>query len=426
MSLYMAYRIAARNNAPSILSMPSMKISPFNDHTLFYAAAGKDIEPLLRFSHLCDTFLFSNLYMSFDEIHRYLHQELDESPLLEIEEEHADRAFDERTHFELSPDYHRHLADVDFLPRQFMDDYTRTFAPAHAEPQWMITLRLRRRDLGRRITLHYFTSESLATYILLSHNGRHIPKMLVTVETKVLEEDNELLLALFRRLGSKPPLWLKGFQARRNWDPSLGMNGDNVLRTNEAFPHVGMDCMGSWRAEGEWMGVWGNDPMAPSNRLCRVVATDEAVQSVQARPFASFGDHRIMQGDLFEVGAKQARQGDWLVATDRLLARHREACRKARFKAVSWDDLMSGKTCHMDGETMMDGSLRALESALSHAARHGELPGEVFLLPVGLEDQGALLADFLKAFKLTRLCVVVRRPFDLVDLRLQSVPYVSI
>ncbi len=393
-----------------------MKIPPFNDRTLFYAASGKDIEPLLRFSNICDTFIFSNLYMSFEEVHGFLHRALEEHPLLEIEDEHVDHNFDESTHFELSPDYCRHLASVDGLPTPFLEDYKRTFTQAQAEPQWMITLRLRRRDLGRRIMLHYFTSESLATYILLSHNGRHVPKMLVTVETKVLEMDNDLVPALFRHLGSRPPLWLKGFQAQRDWDPSLGMDGDGVLRITEAYPHIGMDCIGSWLAEGEWMGAWGNDTMAVSGRICRVVATDEAVQQVQGHPFGSFGDHRIMQGDLFEIVAKEAHPGDWLVATGRLLAR-RATCGGTRFKSVKWEDILAGKPQRMTGKTMMDESLRALENALTDAARQGELPGQVFLLPLGMEDQGALLADFLKVFKLTHLCVVVRRPFDLVDLR---------
>jgi len=393
-----------------------MKIPPFNDRTLFYAGAGKDIEPLLRFSNICDTFIFSNLYINFEEIHDFLHRALEEHPLLEIEDEHLDHNFAEHTHFELSPDYHRHLTNVHFLPQPFLEDYKRTFMQAHAEPQWMITLRLRRRDLNRRITLHYFTSESLATYILLSHNGRHVPKMLVTVETKVLEMDNDVMPALFRHLDSKPPLWLKGFQAQRDWDPSLGMDGDSVLRTTEAHPHIGMDCIGSWLAEGEWMGVWGNDPMAVSGRICRVIATNEAVQQVQARPFGSFGDHRIMQGDIFEIAAKEAYPGDWLVATDRLLARQATCCR-TRFKSVKWEDLLAGKPQCMAGKTMIDESLRVLENALTDAAQQGELPGQVFLLPLGMEDQGALLADFLGAFKLTRLCVVVRRPFDLVDLR---------
>ena len=392
-------------------------------NSCYYIGAGKDIEPLLRFSHLCDTFLCANLYMDCAEILDYLHRSLDGHPLLELIDEEVDHSFEERTHFELHRDYRRHLAGASFLNEGELEDYARAFVPAHEQPQWMITLHLRRRDTGRLIKLIYFTAEGLAAYILLSHNGLHVPRLLVTVETKKLECRNSLILDLFRQMGSRPPLWVKGYQGHR-MGPRERYRYDCVgfrfFQPDAVYRTVAMDLAFHWEAEGEYI-FWGNpDPTAKSERLCKVFATDEGAAAVLGRPFRDFGRHRIERGDVFDVAAREGKEGDWLVVTSRMLPPNSAALSKLRL--VTWESLMAGRPSRLAGKTCMDESLQSLQMALDQAAQAGMLPDHVFFVPLGLEDQGQILARFLEDFKLTPLYAAVRRAFDLSDLRCSVIP----
>ena len=387
-------------------------------NSCYYIGAGKDIEPLLRFSHLCDTFLCVNLYMECADIQAYLRRCLDGHPLLELLDEEIDRSFEERTHLELHRDYRRHLAGASFLKEGEREEYQRAFVPAHEQPQWMITLQLRRRDTGRRLKLFYFTAEGLAAYILLSHNGLHVPRLLVTVETKKLEVDNNLMLDLFMHVGSRPPLWVKGFQGHRM---GLGApyeqdsTGLRVLQPDAVYRTVAMDLAFHWEAEGEFV-IRGNCDMdSKTERLCKVFATDEGTAAVLARPFPEFGRHRIVHGDVFDVAAREGKEGDWLVVTSRMLP-HKSAAR-SKLRLVTWESLMEGRPGRLASKTCMDESLQSLRMAIEQAAQAGALPDRVFFIPLGLEDQGQILAEFLQDIKLARLCAVVRRAFDLSDLR---------
>ena len=396
-----------------------MKITPSDfANSCYYIGAGKDIEPLLRFSHLCDTFLCVNLYMECADIQAYLRRCLDGHPLLELLDEEVDLFFEERTHLELHRDYRRHLAGASFLNEGEREQYQRAFVPAHEQPQWMITLQLRRRDTGRRIKLFYFTAEGLAAYILLSHNGLHVPRLLVTVETKKLEVDNTLMLDLFMHVGSRPPLWVKGFQGHRM---GLGApyeqdsTGLRVLQPDAVYRTVAMDLAFHWEAEGEFVLRGNHDLDAKTERLCKVFATEEGAAAVLGRPFRDFGRHRIVSGDVFDVAAKEGKGADWLVVTSRMVPPNLPALSKLRL--VTWESLMEGRPGRLTGKTCMDESLESLGVALEAAARIGTLPSEVFFVPLGLEEKGQVLEVFFQSHKLSSLCAVVRRAFDLYDLR---------
>jgi len=387
-------------------------------NSCYYIGAGKDIEPLLRFTHLCDTFLCVNLYMDCADIQAYLRRCLDGHPLLELLDEEVDQSFEERTHLELHRDYRRHLAGASFLNEGEREEYLRAFVPAREQPQWMITLHLRRRDTGRRLKLFYFTAEGLAAYILLSQNGLHVPRLLVTVETKKLEVDNSLMLDLFMHVGSRPPLWVKGFQGyrRRLGEPyEQDSTGLRVLRPDAVYRTVAMDLAFHWEAEGEFVLRWNCDLNSKTERLCKVFSTDEDAAAMLSRPFRVFGHHRIVHGDVFDVAASEGKEGDWLVVTSRMLPPKLAASSKLRL--VTWESLMESRPSRLAGKTCMDESLKSLQLALEQAAQAGTLPDRVFFIPLGLEDQGQILAEFLQANTLARLCAVVRRAFDLSDLR---------
>jgi hypothetical protein len=176
-----------------------------------------------------------------------------------------------------------------------------------------------------------------------------------------------------------------------------------------------MDLAFHWEAEGEFV-IRGNcDLDSKTERLCKVFATDEGAAAVLARPFPEFGRHRIVHGDVFDVAAREGKEGDWLVVTSRMLPPKSAAL--SRLRLITWESLMEGRPGRLAGKTCMDESLQSLQMALERASQAGTLPDQVFFIPLGLEDQGQILASFLQDFKLTRLCVVVRRAFDLSDLR---------
>lgn len=402
-----------------------MKITTqdFTD-SVFYPGAGKDIEPLLRLSNLAGTFLFTNLYLDQAEIQGYLDDQLANHPLLEVLETAA-VGFDERTHFELHSDYRQHLAGAAFLNEGAREAYKQAFLPAHRETQWVIFMRLRRRNTGREIRLFYFTAEGLASYILLSHNGRYQPRVLCTIETKVLEyAPNDLILAMFRHVGSHPPLWLRGFQGCKG-HPVLDQGkylpdaqGAAVLGTDALFCHVAQDFAFHWQAAGDWVHGWGFDTTSQTDRLCKLFATDQAAAEVLSKPFQTFERHRIEMGDIFDVANREGDEGDWLVVTERLPDANNNP---TTLTLRTWENLLAGYDPCLPGKICMDESIAALEKALLEVKSAGQLPKRVFFIPLGLEDQGTVLAEFLKRWNLNELCVVVRRPFDLIDLRVPAV-----
>jgi len=222
------------------------------EKSLYYIGSGYDIEPLLRFTHLTNTFIYVNLHLSFEKISDWYDEQLEVHPDIELLEKEVDNSFDETTHFDLHPDYISHLTQPSFINKREAESYYRAFNHAKADPQWAIHYRLKRKSLDREISLLLLTTEGLASYIALSHNGTYAPKILTTIQTNVLEESEGLMNCYFDNDAvKKPDLWVRGFM------PELpvrtGFFGEEVHRTDNhvlnsagVFPKVGLSFNHRW------------------------------------------------------------------------------------------------------------------------------------------------------------------------------------
>ena len=391
--------------------------------SVFYPGAGLDIEPLLRLSNLATTFLFVSLHISKETVFEFLRDMLGHHPQFELRS-FEDHPFDECRDFALHPNYRTHLNEgCCFMQEHQLHDYHGAFTSARKQPQWLIRATVLRRDNQRMLTLYYAAAEGLATYLLLSHRGRFTPRVLITIETKVLEDPGTPIIPrLFSYLRSQPPYWVRGFQGKNDdapWDAFSQEQGARVLSPDPLYTHIAQDFAFHWKARGDFQS-WGffNDLDRNTTRYCKMFTTTAMAEALNARPFRDFGRHRVEMGDLFEVARRDGSAGDWLIAPARVLATSAPAAGLIPF---TWEEIMQSRPLLLTTEESfhlhMADTLCTLERALLSARDEGRLPQRVFLVPWGLEDQGCQLAEFLERCQLTDLHILVRRPADLVDLR---------
>ena len=183
------------------------------ERSFLYLGPGYDIQPLLRFTHLCDTFLYPNLYLDRGPVEAWYDAAFAKARDIEVLGKKVTTDFDPLTAFDLGPKPCTNVyATFDMGHREYMD-YVMAFRAAQEQERYAITWRLRRRSTGRPLTLHFFTWEALEAYAALSRAGCHAPQVLCTIETGVLESPRGLMNRFFRDYGrARPLLWIRGFE----------------------------------------------------------------------------------------------------------------------------------------------------------------------------------------------------------------------
>ena len=101
-------------------------------NSFYYPAPGFDIQPLKRFTHLCDNFLYANLFIKKEDVLKWYNEQLNIGDF-EILDTQVYDDFREEYYFELDDNYRQHLAN---WPRLYMQanelsDYLQIFEPAH-------------------------------------------------------------------------------------------------------------------------------------------------------------------------------------------------------------------------------------------------------------------------------------------------------
>jgi hypothetical protein len=386
-------------------------------NSFYYIAPGKDFEPLLRYSHQCKNFFFANLAMEKEVILDYIDRYFRDNFFLQLLEKEVYDGFDETTYFELHPQYRHHLSNVQFLGTDAYQEYLSAFSPELGKKQWMIRLKILRKDLNRELQLFYFTGEGLASYIALSHNGRYQPKVICTIETKVLERNHKIMINLFEQLGSAPEQWIRGFEGEKD---VLG-NGyyfqysDNnpALQRDNVYNRIGMNFSFQWNVEGTY-GYTYEDLSRPTTRFSKAFIRQETSWQIESRLFRHFDNHRIMYGDFYDIAASDTDSVKWLIVTSNF---DRERLKKIPFaKVITWELALQPKGGPIKKASLKQ-SLAKLEKLLRNAGP--ESPTKVFFVPFGLEDEGEILASFFNSFNGPQLNAVVNHPLDLVDLREQ-------
>ena len=183
------------------------------ERSFFYIGPGFDIQPLLRFTHLCDTFLYPNLYLDRRPVEAWYDEALANAADIEVLGKRVTPGFDADIALEQAPDGRTSLDHAfSMTPHEFMAFFM-AFRDARHHERYSITWRLRRRSTGRLLTLHFFTCEGLEAYTALSQLGRFAPRVLCTIETRLLESPRGMFHRFFSVADrTQPILWLRGFQ----------------------------------------------------------------------------------------------------------------------------------------------------------------------------------------------------------------------
>ena len=369
------------------------------EHSLLYLGAGLNWEPLHRFSHLCDTFLYVNLYRSLDEVRGALERDLRDNPFLELLGLRVDRHFDETTHFELHPDYRAHLSKAQArLPQAAAREYIRVFSRAMREPQWLLEADIRRKGTERRLRLLYMTAEGMASYIALTHYGRYAPKVLVTIQTGCLETPNGLMTDILEHCSKKPDIWVRGFEPD-DWDH----RNPTLSARDRLYPIPGGDFLFPWRPLGVFVGH--GDRNGRGTRHCRAFITPHMQTHLQGLPLPDYGRNGILTTGWESLPPAPAGERHLVVTTDQLISR---IAFHPSHRLRSWDSLVPHtlQPCSMRDSLEQ---LRALDASGAYDAIH--------FTPFGMEDEGLHLDAFLRETHKARMLAVVHRPLDLLDLR---------
>ena len=82
------------------------------NNSFYYIGPGFDFEPLSRFSHLCNTFIYANLWYTKSEVLKNIKLELENNDYLQIESVIEHKNFDELSFFEFDPNYKKQFKQM--------------------------------------------------------------------------------------------------------------------------------------------------------------------------------------------------------------------------------------------------------------------------------------------------------------------------
>lgn len=239
------------------------------ENSFFSIGGGYDIEPLLRFSHLCDFFVNVNLFLTKTKVINYYDALFNVCNDIEVLEKTVIDEFNEDFFFELNDNYLSHLANPDFISVEELTGYQKTFLQAITLEQYAVVYKLRRMSSKRIITFYYCTAEGLASYVALSQNGRFAPKILCTIETGALEHPDGILNRLFaKETMKKPLLWIRGFEPR--YSPFRFPN--NALDSYGVYKNKVLDFNSKWKCG------WSYSPRQKKmERYCKGYVNDDSL-----------------------------------------------------------------------------------------------------------------------------------------------------
>jgi hypothetical protein len=367
--------------------------------SFYYIGSGFDWEPMRRFSHYCQVFLYVNLYYTLEEVKGKL-SSLNASSGLELLSMHVEQGFDETRYFELHPDYRAHIQQsTRAMTHSEKKDYSRIFGPALKEPQWIIHAKLKRLSTGREIDLYYFTAEGLATYTALSQNGRFAPKVIATVQTGPLDHPNGLFSRFIGQYNQKPAIWIRGYEPRNYYWPE-GWKIKEVFSRDALYSEVVSDFGHPWKVAASYASMENE-----SRRFCKAYTMPDRVAELTAIPFMDYGRNQLHYAGLEQIPDCRSMGRQLVILPQRLRDRLPDFIRGHEVK-YWWYRFWRG-----------DNSLADALSWIEEIDQQGEY-ASIWFTPHGWEDEGALLDAFLRKEHRAEMHVLAHRPFDLVDLRI--------
>ena len=258
------------------------------ENSFYYMGSGLDIQPLIRFTHITNTFIYTNLFMSKSKVENWYDEQFKFHPDIEVMSKEIDTDFDEVKSYDLHPAYQSHLSSPFFMNENEKKSYIRAFQRAIKQPQWAITYILKRKSLHRTIELKIVATEAIASYIALSHNGKYAPKIVATIQTGVLEETDGFLNRFFESKSVKlPQQWIRGVVPLDPNDRILaGENIDkwksNALAAEGVFNTVGQNFNHKWITTDDWYsGKFEGTGMWINERHCKAFIPQEEADKIK-------------------------------------------------------------------------------------------------------------------------------------------------
>ena len=371
--------------------------------SFYYIGSGLDTQPLWRFSHLCDTFLFVNLYLDQEQVRTWYVRQVqyhDDAELLSVEEV---QEFSEDAYLTSEAQGRQFSLDTSFMTLPEQQDYAASFEGAKWEAEWGLIFKIRRPSLDRVITLYYFTAEGLATYLGLSDNGRLAPRVLCTIDTKVLESPDGMMNRLLARDNvRKPLLWLRGFAPQ--YTPFRLTN--HALAEKGAMPSRAMSFMHGWHCG------WSYSYQQTTIRHCRAFTTTEVAEAMAAQPLQvkfEQAAHRFVAGKM--DAAVIANDPAILVVIPRRL---RPQLGLPDEQVITWE----ADDCDRWWRAREEPVAKQVARLSQRLAERNLAPDtELHLLPSCYEDEGRSYLQALAALPY-RTCTYLPEPADFLDLRI--------
>lgn len=381
----------------------------------FYAGSGTDLQPLLRFSALTDTFIY--MCAGYDITPEAVTASIFEK-LANLNASYPNSLVMTGPPVPIQPADLEHEAPrrwQTLLRRSFAEDHLGRFSRFPAPESWGLEFPLVRNfgSLGRKLRLLFIWGEALGTYLALSRNGRVPPVIFCAIQTNEFEFGDGVMVPFFARHEHLPDFWVRGVWVPSREEREFTERLARVMRPAPPFPHFA-------QTYDNWDSRLGADAATFDYR--QENATDRCI----VRAFAS---HPLRLGDVVQVS--RGRSG--VFVRNRLL----ERTELANFDAVFASERMVARWMQQWGE--LPANIRALAPTvrcglapplrptmlslvdaleqLSRAAATTALR-KVALVATGFEDEGRVLEEWAQHRGRTfRTEVFSAEPLDFAELR---------
>lgn len=364
-------------------------------NSFYYPAPGFDIQPLKRFTHLCDNFLYANLFINKEDVLKWYTRELNRGDF-EILETKTYDDFREEDFFELDDKYRQHLANWPrlYMQKNELSDYLKTFEPAHQLPQFLIHFRVKRKSLDKVINLFYFTGEGIASYIVLSQNGKYAPKVLATIQTGMMEKPTGVMNNFYsNENNARPLLWLRGFEPDGYF---YGFRGND----NDALENLGVFSVKVIDFRAWYCGIY--NPYSDRKRYVKAFVTAEQnTKNLQLSPqyFSQNHTYRIER-----LNPNDAAYLDNFVVCG---AHHLNQLNQMnnQINGVAWEKLLDYNT------NCASMQIEILQNYLNE----NKITENLLIFPHCTEDEGKLYHESILTI-INRTETVLSSPYDFFDL----------
>ena len=354
--------------------------------SIFNIGAGFDIEIIKRFSHLTDTFIYTNVYLNFTDVRSEYFSMIDDQSDFEL------------LHYSSVKGAENIFGDVENKPcvsdasvppfndDKFLVPFYNTFLMSDFEPRWLLYFTIRIKSTNRVVHLYFYYGEGLSTYMYLSRAGQIAPLGLVTIQTGILEYPAQGFDAFFQDK-TTPLFWVRGFDA-----DIFTLRRYKSIEKQGLFSVVGMNFFDQYRVGNRYMDC-------TNSRHCRVFITPEVEKRVRLSSPIDLSNKDQMIHEFWSEETCHTSIHDWSIVPKRLLGN------KKAERVITWESLGSPKV-----------------TQLATTIESFGLPKDItlHLIPRCFEDEGALLFAELGKLPFTTK-TYVPYPLDFLDVKFPEI-----